>query len=99
MKRVWKTKDGTKLLISQMDNDHLLNAINFCEKRAKAQQCELVDFYATTDGPNGEMAQMAFEQEQNQIFNSHWTEFLPDEYDSLVYWAKKRGLIPEEFPF
>ena len=51
MKRKWKTKDGRKLWIKDMDNNHLLNTLRFLERGAKHEQGKVQTFYTLTSGP------------------------------------------------
>jgi len=55
---IWKTREGKKIRICDMTDEHLLNAIKFCELRAK-------QIKNTVPYPNfnGEMAQMCAEDE------------------------------------
>lgn len=33
----WKTRDGKKILVQNMDDNHIINAKKLCEQRAKKQ--------------------------------------------------------------
>ena len=67
--RKWKQKDGTKIKIKDMSTNHIRNSINMMKKNGYVSS-DTLNFYLTCEGPNGEMAQMAFEQEQDIIFSA-----------------------------
>lgn len=89
--RLWKTKDGRKIRICDMDDKHLLNTIRFLEKQA-----EQLQFDVAMHPPcfNSEMAQYYAEQQYD-----HFTSLAPHEiasqewpiYDWLRAEAWRRG--------
>lgn len=67
-KKIWTTKTGEKILISEMDDKHLLNAYKMLWRNGFIDK-ETLEFYLFAPQPNGDGAQMAFEQEQDEIFS------------------------------
>ena len=61
-KGIWTTKEGEKLKVSEMETSHLINAYCMCRRKGFVSP-DTLSFYLTTSGPNGDMAQMAFEEE------------------------------------
>ena len=66
--RKWKQKDGIKIKIKDMSIFHLKNSIAMM-KRNGYVSTDTLNFYLTCEGPNGDMAQMAFEQELDHIID------------------------------
>jgi len=56
-------KNGQRIVISKMSNDHLENAIRFFEKQKDKLDKDTTKYYYGSVGPQGEMAQDAFEGE------------------------------------
>ena len=89
--RKWKMRDGTKIKIKDMSTSHIRNTINML-KRNGWVSTDTLNFYLTCEGPNGEMAQMAFEQEQNAIFRAPCSDHL----SALERELKKRDKEDKE---
>jgi hypothetical protein len=90
--RLWKTKDGTKIRIKDMEDSHLLNTIRFLEKQTVRLNMRELDEMMSFPYPNGEMAQHAFDQEFNMIGSAEPNVHFPI-YDDLVNEASRRNLI------
>ena len=85
----WVTKDGKVIPIHEMSDSHLVNTINFLNKKH-------TDYanMALLSGPpcfQGEMAQWAAEQEWLSIADSGPEDLFP-QYENLIKEADKRGL-------
>lgn len=79
----WMQKGGDLIHVTEMDTSHLLNAMAFLERKAKAKHSETVGFYASCPGPRGEMAQVAFEQEYVYWMDASWESCLPFIYELM----------------
>lgn len=90
--RSWKMKDGNLILISKMEDSHLINTIRFIERNAKAYHEKMTDFYLTCIQPSGDMAVDMFEREVSFWTEGDYTDILPPVYYSLTAEAKKRKL-------
>lgn len=82
----WKTRDGRVLPIADMGDDHLANTIRMLRRKGFIGRSTLEAYM--TSGPSGDMASMAFEQEQREVFSRPVSEAL----DHLEAEARKRGL-------
>jgi hypothetical protein len=82
----WTTKDGTKIRIKDMTDEHLLNTIRFLDRKAQ----EIKD---NTCPPNfsGEMAQMCAEQAYDQLIEAETEDLFPI-YIDLAEEANRRKL-------
>lgn len=84
--KIWTTREGEKIRICDMTDDHLRNAIRLCERlheKAKAL-IPFPDF-------NGEMAQYYAEQDYDRFLSSTPEESFPL-YPDLCEEAYRRGL-------
>ncbi len=87
MKETWTTKTGQKILISKMTDSHLMNTIRLVARSyAKA-----IGFYLLSPGPQGEMAQEAFDREFDDL-DEGGPSVYNDKYDALTEEADNRGL-------
>jgi len=68
MSKEWTTNSGEKILISEMTDNHLHNAIRYLERRAEAERCDaLVSGYSLLAMLQGEMAIMQVESDIRQL--------------------------------
>jgi len=84
--KVWTTGDGQKIRICDMSNEHLLNAIAYCERSHEAAQ-------RTMEPPvfQGEMAQMCADRDFDLFQEGGPEESFPL-YLDLHAEAERRGL-------
>ena len=77
-KGIWVTKDGRKIKIADMDNNHLVNSINMLKRSAHMMRLNHEALgYSMLGFVNGEMAQYAIESElfhESQMNNEEWLE-------------------------
>jgi hypothetical protein len=87
MSATWTTRDGEEILISEMTDDHLRNAIRRCTQIWLASR-ENISF------PNfsGEMAQYYAERDYNALQESVDPSVIFPEYEDLVEEALRRKL-------
>lgn len=82
----WTTKDGRKIRICDMTDEHLLNTIRllerFAERKRDSQIAFLINYY-----PLGEMAQLDCDRAMDEVIESSTLDYVPD-----IYW----GLIDEK---
>lgn len=80
--KTWTTKDGQEIKIKDMTDNHLLNAITMLKRNSK-------DAVRETGGMGPDNMDVWYDSEPISP-----TEYLKDTpYSSLIYEAKKRGLI------
>ena len=94
--RIWTTKDGRKLRVCDIADDHLVNAINLV-RRTAAQECARVSFSMVMGPtPNGEWARDCFERECDRVWKATWEDYVDDVrdgiYDALEQDFERRGL-------
>lgn len=91
----WTTKDGKTLLLSEMTDSHLENAIRYLARRAshyQSREVSSLDIYAI-DAPDGasECAYMAMEE----VLNMEPDEYMQEHHEPfqrLMEEAKRRKL-------
>lgn len=83
----WKTKDGKKIAIKDMETSHIQNALNLLKRKGFISR-KTLRFYLSTPGPNGDMAQWAFEQELDDVISSPVSSFI----DLFERELSKRGV-------
>jgi len=91
----WRTKDGTVIRVKDMDDDHLRNTIRMLQKNALAKRELHTLSYLVGPYPQGEMAQVAFDSEFDQLLDSSWMEFVPEVYNLMLEEARVRGIEAE----
>lgn len=84
-------KDGTKIKIRDMSTNHLRNTLAMLQRKGWVST-DTLNFYMTCSEPNGEMAQVAFEQEQRAIFEAPCSNTM----SALERELKKREVRDEE---
>lgn len=90
----WIKKDGTRILIKDMDNDYLKNTINFIFKRADFYKLLYELYFCSLPKPNGDFAFMAYEQELSSLLNEEAEEWIQEQplYKAMVEEVKNRGI-------
>ena len=90
---VWKTKDGRKVPINKMDDQHLCNTLRMLKRCAMGKQSYTINMAGQMMcSLNGEMASYYAEQDFDRACESDWTEFTPDIFERMEELAAKRGL-------
>jgi len=89
----WVMKDGTKVRIEEMSNQHIINSIRMLERHAKDIYCgdvySMWNLYGTLQG---EMALDQMENEINSLDEEGWEGILPSSYYDLCKEAERRDL-------
>ena len=88
----WTTKNGTKIRICDMSADHLLNTIKMLRRKAQLQYRDTLKFFLHCPLPNGEMAELDFDNITESVIESDWSDYVPDIYWNLCTEAARRGL-------
>ena len=87
-KGVWTTKNGKKISVKKMTTEHIYNALRVLRERGYIGPSTL-RAYLSTSGPQGEIAQMAFEQELLDISTTPVSPFIDYFEEELEERAKK----------
>lgn len=95
-KGIWTTKDGKKIKISEIQDDHLINSIRLLRRVVRRMRFghELSGF-SMLNFVNGEMAELAIEQslEQEAAMNDEeWLNY-HTVYEELIEEAKRRDIL------
>jgi len=92
--KVWATKDGRKIRICDMVDEHLLNTISMCQRKHRAAQLAMPFPYMLS----GEMASFCAEADYDRFQESDPSVSFPL-YDDLLLEAQRRGLdLPKDWP-
>lgn len=95
-KNTWITKDGRRLKIKNMSNGHLLNTVAMLIRIApRAHRYTLCEAENMLSMVSGEMAELALDQEVDQIADMDEEEFLRYSvpcYETMVNEIDRRGL-------
>lgn len=84
--KIWKTKDGRKIRIKDLDDGHLVNCIKMIERNVAWLQSIIPPPMF-----NGEMAQLYADREYDRMVESGPDYFFPI-YDDLCEEATRRQL-------
>lgn len=94
--KVWTTKEGQHIPISQMTDRHLKNTIRMLKRTASARRENAIAILsAGTMQVSGDMALEALESELNMAESMDDEEFLEwsvPQYDELLKESERRGL-------
>jgi len=105
--KIWKTRDGRKVRICDMTDEHLMNTIKYLERfgaieHRNALQASwfVVDMVngdvdivnGDVDIVNGEYASYCVEQEADRISEMDYLDFVPDIYWNMIEDAQRRGI-------
>jgi hypothetical protein len=96
--KTWTTKEGKTIPINELEDKHLLNIMNMLMVRAPLiKERVVLEIIRFSDCVNGEMAQLAIDQEIRKLENADDIVVLYGTplYDALRKEAKKRGLKVE----
>lgn len=85
--RIWTCRDGTTIPLSNMSDQHLTNAYRMLRRKGFVSE-RTFWFYMRDKGPNGDMAQDAFQQEIEQVLDSQVSPWL----DVLEVEIKRRSI-------
>jgi hypothetical protein len=88
---IWVTEDGREIPITKMTDNHLRNTINLMARKGFISS-DTLNFYLGTEGPSGDMAQMAFESELTYVIGCTPSEIL----GAMEKELKKRDAVKWE---
>lgn len=88
--KIWTCRDGRRIRICDMSTEHLINAIRFCETRARAHDAA---FLLMANPFHGEEAWAAFEEAQDRVLkgeDSTDPSHIHPLYESLLLERNRR---------
>jgi hypothetical protein len=88
--KVWRTRDGRRIPVADMTDDHLANVMQFL-RRSHRRYVDTVTLYGIPDDV-GEYAAEAAASEMADALMSNVEDVYPI-YDDLVTEAIRRGLV------
>jgi hypothetical protein len=96
IKTTWFQRDGTPIKIKDMSDSHLYNTIKMLERLFKQYSINLGEIWAIGSMLQGEMAQMAFEEDFDRLLEEEVSidRRFPS-YPYLIKEAKRRKLAIE----
>ena len=97
MKKKWKTKDGRKIKIKYMTDQHLINTIRYCFNKSADYAANLeTEAYLAMSYTGGEMAELMLHNEAEALLcklaEIEKTPIVPDQMPYLIKEAQRRGL-------
>ena len=94
----WTTKDGKRVFVRDMSDNHLLNTMRFLIRRAEAERMATILFYSNASSPRGDMAMDCFEREEEAALEASFWDYIPEIWTTMDNQRLKRGLPTVEFP-
>ena len=89
---LWTQKNGKRIRVCDMEDDHLLNTMNMLIRRSKTRKHAVDMFYVTCGEPGGDIAMDCLMREQEEAWDASWERFLPPIYFAMQRDASRRGL-------
>jgi hypothetical protein len=78
---IWKTKEGRRIKLRDMGDNHLENTIKLILRIAAHRKMQDDAIFLTAPFPQGDMACMAFDEAADEQFDRGIDFYLPD-----IYW-------------
>jgi len=89
----WTTKDGRKIPINKMSDQHLCNALRMLKRASEFNREQEINACGSAMCfLQGEMATYYAEQEFDRLCEESWNEFVPPIFEKMEELARKRGL-------
>ena len=97
--KLWRTKDGQKIRICDLDSEHIVNILNMMKQSAIARQAEVLKMFDSSMAPDDGIAAIVWEAEADHYMQEgSWQDLLPDIFCNLWKEARRRRLgITETF--
>jgi len=89
---IWTTRDGRKIRVHDMGDDHLMNTMRMLIRVASVTRAKKMIFYTTCTPPTAERSLDAFDCEASLVFDSTIDDFLPKVYETMEEERLRREL-------
>ena len=97
--RYWKTKEGKRIHVRDLPDDHLISAIQMLRRTAQQNHRLEIEALLTGPEPHGDGAVDTTSEGFTQLANRDWSDYVPKVYRALAREAERRHLeIPDEEP-
>jgi hypothetical protein len=91
--KIWTTKDGIRVPISKLGDQHLINILRMLKRMAIAEQNDVIESAGSLMcSVTAEMASYYAEQEFDNAVESDWTEYTQPWFENLEREADRRKL-------
>ena len=97
---IWVDSEGNETPIAKLESSHLVNIAKMLVRKAKLQKQQNDNFYCFCPEPNGDMAQIAFEQECDMVWDTEFDDYLVRNpvWKFIIQEIVKRKLLKHVFP-
>jgi len=90
--RLWATREGTKIRVCDMGDEHLVNSLKMLKRQAlSAREDNLAAAWSAAAMFNGDMATYYAEQEADRVSDAHWIDYMSDFWEPMQLEAHRRG--------
>lgn len=90
--KLWTTRNGDRVRICDMDDDHLRNTMAFLHRKAIMECSEAVRTMLHVIPPSAEMASLDFERALDEALQSTWEDYVPEIfYDLNMDYCRRFG--------
>lgn len=90
--KIWKTRDGKKIRVCDMDDAHLGNTIAFLERWAEwCQRIRLREALDLANGVTADMASYYAERDLDLALQADWEDYVPEIYHDMVDELRDRN--------
>ena len=90
--KLWTDKNGRRVRICDLHDNHLVNTINMLRRAAAAKQVQTSLFYTFGPEPSGEQAQCRYGDEQQLAWEATWEDYVHKLYPPLLLDFARREL-------
>jgi hypothetical protein len=90
--KLWTQRNGVKISICDMSDDHLLNTLRMLKRTAmRKREAALYNAWSAVATLSGEMASYYAEQDADRISMSDWQDFASELWGDMMTDARRRG--------
>ena len=90
---LWTQKNKTRIRICDMEDHHTVSCVNMLRRWGELKKLEADLNYLKYITPQGEHAQIAFDQECSQVWNREWHEYVPKIFWNIIKDIQRRAVL------